>query len=152
MRAGLSLLLVILLYPPGAAASECIGLFTRHLLSGSQAVFIGEVTSIARNGQLDEIGFQLKQTFKFKFPPRNPLLLTQWATSGTTDYFHRFQIGSTYLVFARDNSDGSGWPAPRGYTSRGCDAWETNTPEAKKRISELKVLMRNRQFGRGVSR
>lgn len=158
-RAGVSrcgrllfVLLAILLFPAGASASECMGFWTRTLFDGHQAVFTGEVLSITADGAVAEIRFRVKRSFKFDLPRRTPVVLTQWATSNTTDFSHRFEVGNDYLVFTSDNRKGSGWPAPRGYTSRFCDAWETNTLEAKRRISELEVLLRNREFGRGISR
>jgi hypothetical protein len=126
VKLGLSLLIAVLLCPSGAHASECIGFFTRHLVQGAQAVF--------------------------DLPRRNPFVLEQWSAPGTTDFFHHFQVGNDYLVFVRDNRDGSTPSAPRGFTSRACDAWEVHTAEAKERISELEVLLRNRHFGRGLSR
>ena len=152
MKLRLLLLIAVLLYPSGANASECIGFFTRNLLQGAQAVFVGEVTSISANGEVDAISFRVKRSFKFDLPRRNPFVLEQWRNSGTTDFFHRFQVGNDYLVFVRDNRDGAMRPAPRGLTSRACDAWEVHTTEAKTRISELEVLLRNRQSGRGLSR
>jgi hypothetical protein len=148
----LSLLIAVLLCPAGAHASECIGFFTRNLLEGTQAVFIGEVTSITAKEGLNEVSFRVKRSFKFDLPRRNPFVLEQWSDSGTTDFFHRFQVDNDYLVFVRDNRDGSMTSAPRGFTSRACDAWEVHTVEAKTRISELEVLLRNRQSGRGLSR
>jgi hypothetical protein len=152
VKFGLSLLIAVLLCPSGAHASECIGFFTGNLLQGSQAVFIGEVTSITAKDGLNEVGFRVKRSFKFDLPRRNPFVLAQWPDSGTTDFYHRFQTGNDYLVFVRDNRDGSTRSAPRGFTSRACDAWEVHTAEAKRRISELDVLLRNRHFGRGLSR
>jgi len=152
MKFGLSLLIAVLLCPSGAYASECIGFSTRTLLQGVQAVFIGEVTSITAKGGLNDVSFRVKRSFKFDLPRRNPFVLEQWPDSGTTDFYHRFQIGNDYLVFVRDNRDGSMPSAPRGFTSRACDAWEVHTAGAKGRISELEVLLRNRQSGRGLSR
>jgi len=146
------LLPLVLLYPSSAGAMECIGLTTRNLFAFSHAVFIGEVTSITTVGPIEEISFRLEQSFKLEIAHRKPLKLTQWTSSRITDYDHRFQTGSRYLVFTRDESNGSGWPAPRGYTSRFCDVWEISTAPAKKRLAELNVWLRNQRFGRGISR
>lgn len=135
-------LLLVLLCAADAGASECIGLWTRNLL-GNQAVFVGEVISITTVGSQDEIRFRVDEALKFDIPHRNPFTLTQWTHGGTTDYDHHFQVGNRYLVSA---SNSKGHSTPGGVTSRMCDAWEIHTAEGARRRSEVRVLLRNRQF------
>ena len=152
MRFPSSLVLVVLLCPTKGVASECLGFPTSHMLRWNEGVFIGEVVSITSNGRVDEIGLRVKRTFKFNLPRRGPFVLSQWARTGTTDYGHRFAVGSEYLVFARDNVAGDVASAPPGFISRSCDQLDSRSSYGRNRISELQVLIRNRQFGRGVSR
>lgn len=152
MRFLSSLVLVVLLYPTNGIASECIGLPTQMMLRWNHAVFVGEVVSITSNGRVDEIGLQVERTFKFNLPRRRRFVLSQWTRTGTTDYGHRFAVGDKYLVFARDNVAGDVATAPRGFISRSCDQLDTTSAHGRNRISELQVLIRNRQFGRGISR
>jgi hypothetical protein len=145
-----------------AFASECIGLPTATLLNAHDAVFTGVVTEIrlvdpeagakAVLANPDavrylEVAVTVKVTEAYTsavfdmMSPADELVLHQWAFPGSTDYWHHFEVGHPYLVFASRNTQPTRTSLPTGLVSRGCDAWDLTTPAGRQRLKELEEAL-----------
>jgi hypothetical protein len=67
------------------------------------------------------------------------LVLHQWATLGSTDYWHKYEVGHRYLVFASNNRQPG--MKPVGIVSRGCDAWDLTTAVGQQILKELESVL-----------
>ena len=140
-----------------AHASECIGFPTTTLLDRNNVVFSGVVTEIrllnpeasvaatlankdADRSHVVAVTFKVTERYTAgaseASSPNGELVLHQWAALGSTDYWHRYEVGHRYLVFASTNQQTS-FMKPAGIVSRGCDAWDLASPRGQQVLKEL---------------
>lgn len=143
--------------PSSAYASECVGLSTATLLDVNDVVFTGVVTRIApvarsqtgRGGAVVTVTFKVAGRYKTgaidASSRSGELVLHQFASPGMTDYFHQYEVGRRYLVFAKDERKVAtfalGSMKLPAIVSRACDAWDLATPMGRQRLEDLEEAL-----------